>query len=102
MAVEYETIRGKLEQLRDFIIKDLTLLVQQETGGQYLAACLIACACEALSRLKYGVPYKGELFFSEMTLPEKWKPVAGSLYNAPRTALFMAMTPSLLLLPLRA
>src|SRR2546426_7151758 len=87
MAVEYEAIRGKYEQLRSFIINDLTLLVQQETGGNYLAACLIACACEALSRFKYGLPHKGELFFSEMTLTEKWKPVAESLYDALRNGI---------------
>ena len=87
MAVEYEVIKDKFEQLRNFIINDLTLIIQQETGGNYLAACLIACACEALSRFKYGSPHKGELFFSEMTLPSKWQPVAESLYDALRNGI---------------
>jgi hypothetical protein len=84
MAVDYEMIRPHFEELRNFILNDLQLLVSQKNGGNYITACLIACACEAMSWLRYGVPQKGELFFKEMMLPDKWKPVASSLYSALR------------------
>jgi len=87
MAVEYEEIRSKFEELRNFIINDLKLLVGQENGGNYITACLIVCACEALSWLRNGKPHKGELFFSEMVLPQKWQPVASTLYDALRNGI---------------
>src|SRR3989442_1761070 len=87
MVVEYEDIRSKFEELRNFIINDLKLLVGQENGGNYITACLIVCACEALSWLRNGKPYKGELFFSEMMLPHKWQAVASTLYDALRNGI---------------
>ncbi len=75
MAVAYETIRSEVERLRNYIIKDLDLLVNQDVGGNYLAASLITCACDAISYLKYGKHHRGNLVFSEL-LPDFWQPVA--------------------------
>ena len=83
MAVAYETIRSEVERLRNYIIKDLDLLVNQDVGGNYLAASLITCACDAISYLKYGKPHRGDLVFSEL-LPDFWQPVANTLYDAIR------------------
>ena len=84
MTVDFEVIKPHFQQLREFILNDLQLLVSQEKGGNYITACLIACACEALSWLRYGKPYKGEDFFAKMMVPANWQPVGKSLYGALR------------------
>jgi hypothetical protein len=86
MAVQYNTIRAEVDRVRDFITTDLDLIVKQDIGGNYLAASLITCACDALSYLKYGSANRGELFFAEL-LPDPWKPVADGLYDAIRNGL---------------
>lgn len=86
MVVHYETIRVEVERLRNFISTDLELVVNQDSGGNYLAASLITCACDAMSYLKHGVANRGELFFGEL-LPDCWKPVAGGLYDAIRNGI---------------
>lgn len=83
MAVPYETIRGEVDRLRNFIIGDLDYLINQDRGGNYLAAALITCACDALSYLKHGDRYKGERFFAEIIPPER-KDLAPVLYEAIR------------------
>ena len=83
MAVRYETIRSEVERLRNYVTNDLNLVVKQKIGGNYLAASLITCACDAISYLKYGKPNRGDLFFAEL-LPDLWKPVARNLYDAIR------------------
>lgn len=84
MNVGYEDIKTHFEQLRKFILNDLRILVSQENGGNYITACLIACACEVLSWLRYGERNKGETFFANMMLPSQWQPVGQSLYGALR------------------
>jgi len=84
MTVAYEVIKTHFEQLRDSVLNDLHLLASQEKGGNYITACLIACACEAFSWFRYGLPRKGELFFTDMMLPPEWQPVGPSLYGALR------------------
>jgi hypothetical protein len=83
MATPFETIKPELDRLRDYVVGDLEWLIRQETGGNYLAAALITCACDALSYLKHGASDKGELFFEEI-IPSEWKPLAPTLYQAIR------------------
>lgn len=86
MAVPFETIQPELERLRNFVLGDLRNLIKQETGGNYLAAALITCACEPLSHLKYGIADRGELFFADL-LPLECKPLASPLYGAIRNGI---------------
>lgn len=83
MAVPYETIKPEVERLRDYVTNDLNRVVAQNVGGNYLAAALITCACDAISFLKYGQRNRGDLIFAEI-LPDLWKPVAKTLYDAIR------------------
>lgn len=83
MGVQYETICNEVERVRGFIITDLDLVVNRDIGGNYLAASLITCACDALAHLKYGCLNNGEAFFAEL-LPDCWKPAAAGLYGAIR------------------
>jgi len=83
MGVQYEAIRCEVERVRGFITTDLDVIVNQDTGGNYLAASLITCACDAVSHLKYGRRNSGEAFFAEV-LPDCWKPVARGIYGALR------------------
>ena len=83
MATSYEAIRREFAQVQDYIIGDLDRLTALEHGGNYIAAALITCACDALSYLKHGKQNEGYRFFEEM-LPSEWRPVAKSLYEAIR------------------
>jgi hypothetical protein len=83
MAVQYETIRAEFERLRDCVTTDLDLIIKQPTGGNYLAASLITCTCDAIAYLWYGQPNKGDLVFAHL-LPDLWAPVARNLYDAIR------------------
>lgn len=86
MTISYETIRPEVERLRYYLTNDLDRLIAQDVGGNYLAAVLITCACDALSYLKHGQRNRGDLFFTEL-LPDLWKPVAKTLYNAIRNGI---------------
>src|SRR5438132_7686229 len=86
MAVPYESIRAEVERLRAYVTHDLDILIAQEVGGNYLATALITCACDALSYLKYGHRNRGDLFFAEV-LPDLWKPIAKTLYDAIRNGI---------------
>jgi hypothetical protein len=86
MAVPYETIRAEVERLCNYVTHDLDRLIGQDVGGNYLAAALITCACDAISYLKYGQRNRGDLFFTEI-LPDLWKPLAKTLYDAIRNGI---------------
>lgn len=86
MATTYETIRPRFEQVQDYVVSDLDRVIEQTDGGNYIAAALITCACDALSNLKYGQQNRGYLFFEDL-LPSEWRPVAKSLYEAIRHGL---------------
>jgi len=83
VTVPFETISAEVSRLHNFVVGDLNHMVKRKTGGNYLAAALITCACDTLSHLKYGKKNKGELFFAEV-LPSKWHPLAPVLYGAIR------------------
>lgn len=86
MDVSYEDIREAFEEVRHNFSYDLCLLKSQMRGGNYTTALLIACACETLSRYTYGHE-DGIRFFSEKMLPEKWRPVSQSLFDAIRNGI---------------
>src|SRR3569832_725611 len=86
MATTYEAIRSRFEQVRDYVVSDLDRVIEQTDGGNYIAAALITCACDAFSNLKYGKENHGHLFFEEL-LPHEWRPVAKTLYKAIRNGL---------------
>ena len=83
MAVPFDIIEPEVGRLRNFIVGDLDYLISQNTGGNYLAAALITCACDALSYLKHGDKNRGERFFAEV-IPLEWKLLAPALYEAIR------------------
>jgi hypothetical protein len=81
--VPFETIQPEVERLRNYIVGDLDYLLSKKTGGNYLAAALITCACDTLAYLKYGNKNSGHRFFQEV-IPEKWSCLAKGLYQAIR------------------
>lgn len=86
MAHSYDDIRESWERIKQYFTNDLTLLSGSETGGSYITAFLIACACETLSRFTYGKG-DGARFFSKMMLPAKWQKVGSSLFDAMRNGI---------------
>jgi hypothetical protein len=95
-VVGYETIREDFEKLRDFFLNDLDGILSLDVGGNYAVAVLVGIACEEIARVRHGEP-KGERVFAEM-LPEEWRPVAPSLYDAVRDGLAHRYEPSVLVL----
>jgi len=85
VATTYEEIRAPFEQAQAYVLDDLDRIVKT-SGGNYVAAVLITCACDAFSAFKYGKSKRGERFFEEL-LPDKWRPIAKSLYGAIRHGL---------------
>ena len=49
MALPFDTIKPEIDRLRNFVIGDLNYLIKQDTGGNYLAAAIVTCACDTLS-----------------------------------------------------
>ncbi|HSL03489.1 MAG TPA: hypothetical protein VK901_08125 [Nitrospiraceae bacterium] len=83
MRIPYSRIKTRYKRVRHFLTNDLKLLVIQPSGGNYLAAFMIACACETISWFRYGTN-KGDSIFAEKLLSPAWQPVASSLYDAMR------------------
>ena len=86
MKIPYSRIKTRFERIRHFITNDLGLLANQPSGGNYLAAFMIACACETIAWFRYGTN-KGERIFADKLLPPTWQPVASSLYDAMRNGI---------------
>lgn len=88
MDVSYDDIREAFEEVRHNFCYDLCLLKSQILGGNYTTALLIACACETLARYTYGMKDEDiRRFFSEKMLPEEWRPVGHSLFDAIRNGI---------------
>jgi hypothetical protein len=87
MDVQYETIKSKFEEIKHNLTNDLKTVARSARSVNYTAALLIACACESLARFKYGRKNNGDQFFRETMLPDAWKPVSRSLYDALRDGL---------------
>lgn len=85
--VAYPRIEKRFNQVRRYITGDLRRLVKQPKGGNYLAAFLIACACETVGWFKYGNNQRGAQVLAEELLPPEFRPVAPSLYDAMRNGI---------------
>jgi hypothetical protein len=86
MEISYEDIRPTFEKVRHYFTFDLKLLTSQILGGNYITGLLIACACETLARFR-DEKATGEQFFTEKMLPDEWKPVGSSLFDAIRNGI---------------
>jgi len=96
VTIAFDAIESRFRELRDFVLNDLNLLLGSPRGGNYAAALLIATACEALGHLRYESG-GGSKFFEEYMLPENWRPVSDSLFNALRNGLAHRFAPKVLL-----
>lgn len=88
----FDEIENDYHELRDFILNDLSLLLNSSKGGNYATTLIIATACEVLGPLRYQ--HNGEReFFKNYLTPEKWRPVAFSIYDALRNGLAHSFSP---------
>ncbi len=83
MAVAFDDVKPRLDQLRDFVLKDLDRITRERIGGNYAAVAVIGCACEALGFLRCE-KRDGSDFFTEYLLPEAWREVGPDIYDALR------------------
>jgi hypothetical protein len=87
VAVTFENIRNEFSELRNLILNDLKIIRGAPKGGNYAAALLVVTACEAAGTLRYGRKDGGFDFFRDYLVPEKWRSVSNSIYNALRNGL---------------
>jgi hypothetical protein len=87
MAVEFNEIKDDFLELEGFVLTDLGIITNAPKGGNYAAALLITTACEALGTLRYGTKDGGIKFFESYLLPEQWRVVSHSIYDALRNGL---------------
>jgi hypothetical protein len=80
MAVEFAQIEADFAELRNFILTDIDLIVGMASGGNYAAAAIITCAYETLAAVRGKAKHE---VFAE-SLPDEWRAVAPSLFNALR------------------
>src|SRR3954453_10317838 len=86
MAVTFEQTEPELRRLREFVLNDLDRIVDQPVGGNYAAVAVALCAYDAIANLEGGANARGERPFAD-SLPQAWRPVAPTLYNALRNGL---------------
>jgi len=86
MKIPYSRIKTRFKRVRRFLTNDLKLLVIQPSGGNYLAAFMIACACDTIAWFRYGTN-RGDSILAENLLPPAWRPVAPSIYDAMRNGI---------------
>ena len=86
MAVTYDDIKDDFEELRGFFKNDLRILTQSSAGGNYATVLVATTACEVLGPLRFENNGERE-FFKNYLLPETWRTVAPSLYDALRNGL---------------
>ena len=87
MTVEMEKIEDDFQELKAIVLNDLGIITNAAKGGNYAAVLLIATACEALGTLRYGRKDGGQSFFENYLLPEPWRVVSKSIYDALRNGL---------------
>lgn len=87
MAVEFNQIKDDFLELEGFVLNDLGIITNVPKGGNYAAALLITTACETLGTLRYGKKDGGVDFFENYLLPERWRVVSKSIYEALRNGL---------------
>lgn len=86
MTITYDDIKDDFEELCGFFKNDLRILLQSSVGGNYATVLVATTACEVLGPLRFD-NHGNHKFFSKYLLPETWKAVAPSLYNALRNGL---------------
>lgn len=86
MRIPYSRIKTRFKRVHRFLTNDLRLLVIQPSGGNFLAAFMIACACETIAWFRYGTN-RGDSILAEKLLSPAWRPVASSLYDAMRNGI---------------
>ena len=86
VTATYNDIKDDFEELRDFFTNDLRILIQSSVGGNYAAVLIATTACEVLGPLRFENNGERE-FFRMYLLPETWRTVAPSLYDALRNGL---------------
>lgn len=84
--INYNDIKNDFEELRDCFKNDLRILIQSSIGGNYATALVATTACEVLGPLRFENNGERE-FFRKYLLPETWREVARSLYDALRNGL---------------
>lgn len=87
MAVEFNKIKDDFLELEGFVLNDLGIITDAQKGGNYATVLLITTACEALGMLRYGKKDGGVDFFENYLLPEQWRVVSKSTYDALRNGL---------------
>lgn len=87
VEVTFGEIEEEFLRLKNFLTADLKLILEPGTGGNYISAALIACACDALTWLISGKKNKGEEFFTRHLLTPQWAPVGKTIYDAVRNGL---------------
>lgn len=92
----FDEIEKDYHELRDFILNDLSLLLNSPKGGNYATTLIIATACEVLGPVRFQNNGEKE-FFKNYLIPEKWKPVAFSIYDALRNGLAHSFSPKSLM-----
>lgn len=85
MRIPYSRIKTRFKRVRHFLTNDLNLLITQPSGGNYLAAFMIACTCDTIAWFRCGTN-RGDSILAELLSPE-WRPVASSLYDAMRNGI---------------
>ncbi len=87
MAATFKDIEDEFSELRNFILYDLNLITSAPQGGNYAAVLLVVSACEAAGTLRYGKKDGGLDFFRDYLVPDKWRAVSKSIYDALRNGL---------------
>jgi hypothetical protein len=95
MTVTWNQVAADFAQLRDFLERDVRLITESETGGNYAAVAVIMCGYEALGKLR-GEHARATFARS---LPADWRPVAASLYDALRNGIAHGYDTKLIVTP---
>ena len=86
MSICFNDIKDDFCELRDYILNDLRILLESPVGGNSAAALLITTACEVVGPLRYENSGERE-FFKNFLVPDDWRSVAASVYDAMRNGL---------------
>ena len=86
MAVSFEDIEKKFQEIFGFIRDDLKRILRIDPGGNYAVASLFAGACETLAIYRCGKK-EGELVFTKLLPDGPFQGVAKTLYDALRNGL---------------
>lgn len=83
MAVSFNDIGDKFDEVFGFIRRDLKQILTLDMGGNYAVALLVACACDTLAEYKHGRG-KGYKVFRKLLPPGCYRRAAKPIYKALR------------------